>query len=1069
MPGAYTSVLKGEGGISSNMSELTLPLDAFVRAIGVDRQAPHAVFLGAGASISSGIPSADLCILEWKRSIFLTNNPGLEKQFSELTLLSVQQRIQRWLDEKGGYPANGSPEEYSYYIDQCYPIAQHRRQFFASKILSAQPHVGYNLLCLMAEADIINSVWTTNFDGLVAKAAAGFSIASVEVGIDCQHRTVRQVRRGELLCVSLHGDYRYDELKNTDSELQQQEAQLENALATEVQGVTLIVLGYSGRDESVLNALTSAFSRVGPTGLYWCGYGGEITTSVRRFIETARAAGRAAYFVPTTGFDDTLIRLALHCLSGDRQERARLLLSGVSQEGRGQIGPFTLDDVPCAALIKSNAFEIECPSEVLACDVSEWPDKAWDWLEKLSNGRKFVAVPHRRKVLALGLLDDIRDALGTRLSGSIERTPVTDADRNVEDGSVNALMRRALLRAFADGAGIATDGKDRLWETQSYEKRSNGGQDCHIHRAVTVYLRQFSDRLHLVLKPTVAVLDSKGGELPRDVTKAIRLEILGYQHNKEFNQVLEYWRKKLLPTKGIVEVEFPPRCGSTFRFHIRSAPLFAQIGARSRQTPIAIDARRRPIIKQQGIEIPEPKLLFAARSGTQSAHDSHPLRGLRSNRPFDFALTSRGLAPSVRIGIVCPDREAQLLSQYLSKSGQVHMPNPTERDYLIDYPGFQVALAVPLEVPRPGDNAWAACPEPKSGATVKESSLELAKLLTRSIDAVVAAERPHVVLLFIPNRWTAWREYEDEQERFDLHDFVKAYCVQKGIATQFLEEHTFGSDQQCRIWWWLSVALYAKAMRTPWVLEALEPNTAYVGLGFTIDRFVSRGQHVVMGCSHLYSAQGEGLQFRLSKIENPIMFRRNPHMSYDDARRVAETIRQLFFESQFRLPSRVVIHKQTRFLDDERKGLLDGLSGVDAVDLLEINIDAALRYVSSVVKRDGSFDEDNYPVRRGFVVQLDRWKALVWCHGVTDAVTPGWRYFQGKRHIPAPLLLRRHAGTAELESIATEILGLSKMDWNSADLYSKLPATIYTSKEIARIGAKLQRFGPVSYDYRLFM
>jgi argonaute-like protein implicated in RNA metabolism and viral defense len=291
-----------------------------------------------------------------------------------------------------------------------------------------------------------------------------------------------------------------------------------------------------------------------------------------------------------------------------------------------------------------------------------------------------------------------------------------------------------------------------------------------------------------------------------------------------------------------------------------------------------------------------------------------------------------------------------------------------------------------------------------------------------------------------------------------------------------LEQHTFASGQQCRIWWWLSLAIYAKAMRTPWVLETLDPNAAFVGLGFSIDRFAPKGQHVVLGCSHLYNAQGEGLQFRLTKIENPVFIGRNPHMSYDDARRVTETVRQLFFESHFKLPSRVVVHKQTQFLDGERNGLLDGLGGVDAVDLVEVNVDAALRYVSSVQKtiwENGQektiFDEDNFPVRRGTVVQLDSRKALVWCHGVTDAVIQGRRYFQGKRHIPAPLLLRRYAGNTNLESLSTEILGLSKMDWNSADMYSKMPATIYSSKEIARIGSKLQRFGPVSYDYRLFM
>lgn len=1058
------------------MSDLILPLDAFVRAIGVDRQAPHAVFLGAGASISSGIPSAGLCIWEWKRSIFLTNNPGVERQFSELTLRSVQERIQLWLDARGSFPANGSPEEYSFYIEQCYPISQHRRLFFADKIRSVQPHIGYKLLCLMAEADIITSTWTTNFDGLVAKAAAGFSIIPVEVGIDCQHRTIRQPRHGELLCVSLHGDYRYDELKNTDPELQGQEAQVKDALVAKLENTALIVLGYSGRDKSVMEAFETAYSRSGTAGLYWCGFGDEICEPVRRLLKTAREAGRTVHFVPTMGFDDTLTRLALHCLSQDRQERARQLLSQVSRELRDRNEPFFIGPIACTALIKSNAFEIDCPSEVFTFDVKEWPENPWKWLDGLSDGRRFVAVPHRKKVLALGLLDEIRDAIGGQLSGLIERTPVTDTDTNLEDGAVNALMRRALLWAFAEGTGVATDGRSRLWEKNAYDKRRVGGQEYHIHRATVVYLRKFGGRLQLVIKPTVMVLDAQGGEPPREVARAIKIEILGYEHNKEFNQAIEHWRKQLLASKGTVDIEFPKNCGSNCRFKIRTAPQFAQIGSRSRQKPIPVDDRIRPIIKQQGMEIPEPKLLFANRNGMQFARDTHPLRGLRTNRPFDFSLTLQGLARTISLGVVCPEREAQLLSRYLCQSGQIHQPNKTEQDYLIDYPGFQQAFGIPLEIPRPDDGAWASCPEPKDGEAFKQSSNQLASQIIRSIDAVVAAEKPHVVLVFIPDRWAAWREYRDDQEWFNLHDFVKAYCVQKGIATQFLEQHTLVSGQQCRVWWWLSVALYAKAMRTPWVLETLDPNTAFVGLGFGIDRFASKGQHVVLGCSHLYNAQGEGMQFRLSKIENPVILGRNPHMSYDDARRVAEMIRQLFFESRLRLPSRVVVHKQTRFIDEEKKGLLDGLSGVDAVDLLEINIDAALRYVSSVQKikwKNGQkkqiFDEDNFPVRRGTVVQLGSLKALVWCHGVTDAVIQGLRYFQGKRHIPAPLLLSRHAGKTDLESLASEILGLSKMDWNSADMYSKLPATIYSSKEIARIGAKLQRFGPVSYDYRLFM
>jgi len=43
------------------------------------------------------------------------------------------------------------------------------------------------------------------------------------------------------------------------------------------------------------------------------------------------------------------------------------------------------------------------------------------------------------------------------------------------------------------------------------------------------------------------------------------------------------------------------------------------------------------------------------------------------------------------------------------------------------------------------------------------------------------------------------------------------------------------------------------------------------------------------------------------------------------------------------------------------------------------------------------------------------------------------------------------------------------MDWNSFDLYSKMPATLGSSRAIARVGQLLTRFGNETYDYRLFI
>ena len=63
-----------------------------------------------------------------------------------------------------------------------------------------------------------------------------------------------------------------------------------------------------------------------------------------------------------------------------------------------------------------------------------------------------------------------------------------------------------------------------------------------------------------------------------------------------------------------------------------------------------------------------------------------------------------------------------------------------------------------------------------------------------------------------------------------LHDLIKAYCVQRGIASQFLREKTLLKRFDCEVVWWLALSLYAKSMRTPWVLDGLPNTTAFAGL-----------------------------------------------------------------------------------------------------------------------------------------------------------------------------------------------------------------------------------------------
>ncbi len=1050
---------------------LALSVDAFVRSLGVRRASPFAFFLGAGASISSGIPSAQNCIWEWKRRIFLTNNPGLEEQFAELSLDGVRRRIQGWFDKQSGYPKENSPEEYGFYIRQCFPIEDDRRAYFQELVRAATPHTGYRLLCRLAEADLVRSVWSPNFDGLAARSAAGFNLTPIEIGIDTQGRAAKAAKKGELLCVSMHGDYRYDKLKNTPEELQKQEEALRAALVGELKDTSLVVSGYSGRDASLMDALRDAYAQPGNGVLYWCGFGeADLPPLVEKLIRHARANGRQAYFVPSMGFDDLLTRIGFHCLDGDRRKAVLKDVEELAPMDRLAREPWQLPKHRTTTLIKSNAFALECPSEMLAFDLKEWPSagQVWPYVRDHMDGRNIVAAPMKRKIFAIGMIDDIKDAFGDNIKGPIERTPVVPKDLSVDDGIIVSLLRRALTRSVAQSRDVATDDNREIWERVPRSDQSKCLPGYVAYDAALLYLRRIAGVQYLVIKPTIKVLDKAGAKAPDDVATSIKLSILGYQHNKPFNQAVMKWRKLLLPDAPETTYEFPRNCGSTFRFKIRRSPVFGEIGLPNGGKITPVPDNLRSLVKYEGVQLGEPDLVFSNKSGTGLIRSPHPIRGLVANRPFDFPLTQRGFFTGLRLAVICPSNEAKALHGYLQNANRTLSPTSKERDYLVDYPGFQSAYGVPLEIPQPGDTGWAICPEPKS-SDPQTSALELAGNINRAIETLQSTYAPHVVMIFYPTRWSEFRGYKTDAERFDVRDFVKAFCVQRGIATQFFSEETCTDTYQCRVWWWLSLALYVKAMRTPWVLNGLAEDTAFVGLGFSIDHAAERGKHVVLGCSHIYSGKGEGLQYRLSKIEEPVFYGKNPFMSKEDARRTGETIRQLFFDARLKLPERVVLHKRTRFTVEEREGLADGLSGIKNIDMLEIQKDDALRYVASVAKSDGSFDDDGYPVRRGTVMKLDDYSALLWVHGATTALDPRYKYFQGKRRIPAPLTIRRHAGRSDLQQLAEEILGLSKMNWNTFDLYTKLPATVHSSNEIARIGSLLQRFGTASYDYRLFI
>jgi len=613
----------------------TFELDSFVRSIGVNRGSPHALFLGAGASMSSGVPSAMSCIWQWKKSIFCTNNPGLEEQVSEISLKAVQDCIDRWLQVNGYYPDKGQ-DEYSYFIEKCLPLADDRRRFFEPWIRKARPHVGYRILCLLAETGLFKSIWTTNFDGLVARAAADFDLTPVEVGFDCKERVFRQPERNELICVSLHGDYRYDPLKNTSKELQAQEIELKNALISTLKTHSLVVIGYSGRDPSVMDAIRRAVLQDDARGkVFWCGFSDEPSIDVASLLIDAAEKERPVYYVPSAAFDDVMTRLALHCLEGSLLDSAKRILGDYAEKERLQLNAFSFQQGDPTTLIKSNAWPVSCPKEMFEFQLREWPkEQVWKWISQKTAGHQVVAVPFK-KVLAFGTLDDIRNVFNDLIDGEIQRVPIAEQDVRYEDGAVLSLLRQALLRAIAEKRELCTDGSWILWKKDKYTTEREGRDSYDVHHAARLALRRIGGQMYVTFDPTV-YFPAENVE-NEDAIRNIRMRILGYQHNDKFNTALNKWRNLILTPNEPTEFDFPAQSAS-FRFVIKSAPAFASIRQPYRSSVRLPDGFGR-LIHHHGFEIPEQSLLFADKS-RPVAIDTLPLRGLASHGPFDQSFVS---------------------------------------------------------------------------------------------------------------------------------------------------------------------------------------------------------------------------------------------------------------------------------------------------------------------------------------------------------------------------------------------------------------------------------------------
>lgn len=293
-----------------------MELSEFVRV--VDRRgADLSWFLGAGCSVSAGVPSAEQMILDFKRRLYSAEE---RVALDDLPLNdpSARQRLEQHFAQDSRFPPLDSAEEYAAYFEELYPNESDRRRYIHDLVSDATPSYGHIVLSALLAINKLNVIWTTNFDPIVEEATAVVlgSARRLRVATLAEPEVASRViaQSDWPLLVKVHGDFQSERLKNTAGETRRQDEELRAELTEYLRRAGLIVVGYSGRDQSVMDVLTAALDAPRPyqAGLFWLvRRGQEPLPTVRTLIDAARSKGVDAWFVEVESFEELMSEVRL--------------------------------------------------------------------------------------------------------------------------------------------------------------------------------------------------------------------------------------------------------------------------------------------------------------------------------------------------------------------------------------------------------------------------------------------------------------------------------------------------------------------------------------------------------------------------------------------------------------------------------------------------------------------------------------------------------------------------------------------------------------------------------------
>jgi argonaute-like protein implicated in RNA metabolism and viral defense len=209
--------------------------------------------------------------------------------------------------------------------------------------------------------------------------------------------------------------------------------------------------------------------------------------------------------------------------------------------------------------------------------------------------------------------------------------------------------------------------------------------------------------------------------------------------------------------------------------------------------------------------------------------------------------------------------------------------------------------------------------------------------------------------------------------------------------------------------------------------------------------------NVQTSMAQVFTHNGEGIVLRGTDVFLDKRTR-EPHMSERQSNDLMAEALKTYESRAGRKPARVTIHKTSTFYREEISGI-DKAIGPLLRDFVTINSRHSFRFV-----RDGQ-----YPILRGTMIRMAGDQCLLY----TTGYIPRIRTYPGHR-IPNPLLIT-HRGDSEITEVCKEIMGLTKLNWNTAAFATFLPITLEFSQRVGRVLSEMPEGKPLQNHYRFYM